>query len=244
MFVRKKTALGDREFMAQWQKEDGQNAIAQRSQVVKTYEFRCRRKELVEAVERLISGNNNSWQSALVLLHYRYSKNRSRVGRLFRIHSKGSHKRFPFHYRLMRRFLRRRTPTGLTVYHSNTQNTKKRFSSIFVRKETHRGRARVYDSEAAKKKAARVLAKQAGCKDLRISLSEEYKTLFGHFCAENKINVSAWSYMLPVGFALRFFGFQFPDTSQKVAALNSRILITWNLSNVRKERFLSKTADK
>ena len=59
------------------------------------------------------------------------------------------------------------------------------------------GRPAIYDSAAAKKRAERARIKAAGCKDVRVSISEEYKTLFDRFCAENKMTqAEALCYLL------------------------------------------------
>ena len=73
--------------------------------------------------------------------------------------------------------------------------------------KSRRGRPRIYDSDAAKKRAFRARAIQAGCKEIHVALPEEYKTLFGHFCAENKMSqAEAFCYLLDLHF-------DFPDST-------------------------------
>ena len=60
-----------------------------------------------------------------------------------------------------------------------------------------RGRPRIYESAAEKKRAERTRIKAAGCKEVRLSVPEEYKTLFDKFCEESKMSqVEALCYLL------------------------------------------------
>ena len=56
--------------------------------------------------------------------------------------------------------------------------------------KSRRGRPRIYGSLAERRRAERARAKIAGCKDVRISLPEEYKTRLDTFCAENKLSLA------------------------------------------------------
>jgi len=60
------------------------------------------------------------------------------------------------------------------------------------------GRPRIYDDNAARKRAERARAKMAGCKAILLSsVPEEYKTLFENFCAEHNLSqVEAFCYLL------------------------------------------------
>ena len=60
-----------------------------------------------------------------------------------------------------------------------------------------RGRPRIHDSEAARKREERARAKALGCKVVLVSLPEEYKTLLDKFCTENKMSqADALCYLL------------------------------------------------
>ena len=64
-----------------------------------------------------------------------------------------------------------------------------------------RGRPRIYDSIAAKKKSARERLKEAGCKEIRLSVPEEYKKLFDIFSARNNMSqTNAFCYLLDLHF--------------------------------------------
>ena len=59
------------------------------------------------------------------------------------------------------------------------------------------GRPKLYESAAEKKRMERARIKAAGCKEVRISVPEEYKTLLDRFCAENNMSqVEALCYLL------------------------------------------------
>ena len=59
------------------------------------------------------------------------------------------------------------------------------------------GRPKIYDSAAEKKRAERARIKAAGCREVRLSLPEEYKAQFDKFCAENKLaQVEGFCYLL------------------------------------------------
>ena len=63
------------------------------------------------------------------------------------------------------------------------------------------GRPRIYDCDAARKRAERARAKAEGFKEVHLSLPEEYKTLFDKFCAENKMSqVEALCYLLDLNY--------------------------------------------
>ena len=77
-------------------------------------------------------------------------------------------------------------------------------------KKSRVGRPKIYDSAAAKKRAERARIKAAGCKEVRLSLPEEYKAQFDEFCAENKLSqVGAFCYLLDL-----FHGFS--DSTHKL----------------------------
>ena len=60
-----------------------------------------------------------------------------------------------------------------------------------------RGRPRIYESEAVRKQAERARTKLAGCKEIRLSVPEEYKILFDKFCAQNNLSkVEGLCYLL------------------------------------------------
>ena len=64
-------------------------------------------------------------------------------------------------------------------------------------KKGRRGRPRIHESEAARKRAERASAKALGCKIVHVALPEEYKTLLDKFCTENKMSkVDAICYLL------------------------------------------------
>ena len=59
------------------------------------------------------------------------------------------------------------------------------------------GRPRVYESAAEKKRAERARIKAAGYREMRLSVPEDYKTLFEKFCADNKMSqVEGLCYLL------------------------------------------------
>jgi len=59
------------------------------------------------------------------------------------------------------------------------------------------GRPRIYESAAEKKRMERERIKAAGCKEVRLSVPEEYKILFDRFCSENKMSqVEALCYLM------------------------------------------------
>ena len=59
------------------------------------------------------------------------------------------------------------------------------------------GRPRKYESAAEKKRMERTRIKAAGCKEVRLSVPEEYKVLLDRFCAENNMSqVEALCYLL------------------------------------------------
>ena len=74
-------------------------------------------------------------------------------------------------------------------------------------KKRRPGRPKIYESAAARKREERARIKAAGCREMRISVPEEYKTLFDRFCAENKMSqVGALCYLLDLHY-------DFPDSS-------------------------------
>ena len=63
--------------------------------------------------------------------------------------------------------------------------------------EIRRGRPRIYDSDAERKRAERARAKVEGYKEVHLSLPEEYKILLDRFCSENTMSqVEAICYLL------------------------------------------------
>ena len=75
------------------------------------------------------------------------------------------------------------------------------------------GRPRIYDSSAARKRAERKRAKEAGCKAILLSsVPEEYKALFDKFCAEHKMpQVEGFCYLLDLVY-------NFSDSQSKSAS--------------------------
>jgi len=75
-------------------------------------------------------------------------------------------------------------------------------------------RPRIYNSVSAKRKAAREREKAAGCKEIRLSVPEEYKKLFVKFSAENKMSqIEAFCYLLDLQ-----CGFESPGPTQNKEA--------------------------
>ena len=63
--------------------------------------------------------------------------------------------------------------------------------------KSRRGRPRIYESDAERKRVERARAKVAGCKDIHLSLPEDYKILLDRLCTENKMcQVDALCYLL------------------------------------------------
>ena len=63
--------------------------------------------------------------------------------------------------------------------------------------KSSRGRPRIYETDAERKRVERARAKAVGCKDIHLSLPEDYKILLDRFCADNKMSqVEALCYLL------------------------------------------------